>query len=304
MRDWQHIYAVANNIRRRVLEYTIKNNAGYLSQACSSAEILSALYLEIMNLGGVNSPIIAGKFCGVPSGKVQGYQRGDFYNGPKSKEFDRFILSPAHYSLVLYAALIETGRMAEQGLDEFNQDGSIVEMIGAEHSPGMEVMTGSLGQGISQAAGIALARKLKADRGRVWVFMSDGELQSGQVWEAVESMAFYKLDNMGIYIDANGYQCDGEVGSVMNIEPLDKRLESFGCRVLRINGHDAAALVDAGRYLPDEQPLAVICGTCPWQGIPALKKRAPKFHYIRFTNEIERRELEEILAEMSDGKTR
>lgn len=298
--DWFFIYRAAGGIRRRVLEYTLKNNAGYLSQACSSAEILAALYLKVMNLGSVEKPIVPAKFCGTPGKGRCGYRRGDFYNGSRSADFDRFILSPAHYSLVLYAVLVETGRMAASGLEEFNKDGGIVEMIGAEHSPGMEVMTGSLGQAISQAAGIALGRKLKQETGRVWVFMSDGEVQPGQVWEAIQAMAFYKLDNMGIYVDANGYQCDGKVSSVMNIEPLQARFESFGCRVARINGHDAGALVCAGKFFADGRPLVVICNTCPWQGIEPLKKRAPKFHYIRFSDKDERREFEDIFDRMKE----
>lgn len=296
--DLQRISRAAAGIRRRVLEYTLKNNGGYLSQACSSAEILSSLYFKIMNLGIVDEPIIPAKFVGTPGKTAKDYRRGDFYNGPKAKEFDRFILSPTHYSLVLYAVLVEAGRMSEQGLEEFNRDGGVVEMIGAEHSPGMEVMTGSLGQGISQAAGIALGRRIKGDTGRVWVFMSDGELQPGQVWEAVSSMAFYKLDNIGIYIDVNGYQCDGEVKLVMNIEPLAGRFESFGCRVLRVNGHDAGALVKAGKFRGDGRPLVVLCDTCPWQGIEPLKKRKPKFHYIRFNDEKERDEFEVVLESM------
>lgn len=300
--NWQScIHLVAAGVRRRVLEYTLKNNGGYLSQACSSAEILASLYLKIMNLGGVREPIVPGEFRGVPGKKNSLYRRGDFYNGEKRADLDRFILSPTHYSLVLYAVLVETGRMSALGLEEFNKDGSIVEMIGAEHSPGMEVMTGSLGQGISQAAGIALVRKLKGETGRVWVFMSDGELQLGQVWEAVQTMAFYKLDNMGIYVDANGYQCDGKVSSVMNIEPITARFESFGCRVKRVNGHDVKALVCAGKFSPDGRPLVVICDTCPCKGIEPIKRKEPKFHYIRFVNEGERREFESVLAEMNKG---
>jgi len=100
--------------------------------------------------------------------------------------------------------------MHEKGLEQFNRDGSTVEMIGGEHSPGMEVMSGSLGQGLSQAAGIAMARRLKGETGRVWVFMSDGEFQIGQTWEAIQTISFYKLDNICVYVDVNGYQCDGE----------------------------------------------------------------------------------------------
>jgi transketolase len=292
---------VAAGIRRRVLQHTLKNNGGYLSQACSSAEILATLYTRLMNLGPVAKPILPSKFAGVPGEGNALYRRGDFYNGPRESHWDRFILSPTHYSLVLYAVLVETRRMDEEGFKDFNQDGGILEMIGAEHSPGMEVMTGSLGQGISQAAGIALARKLKGDKGRTWVFMSDGELQPGQVWEAFQFMSFYKLDTMGIYVDVNGYQCDGRTCDVMGIEPLQGRLESFGCEVFRVNGHDLSQLMGPFSKPPAGKPRVVLCDTIPWKGVEPLKKRSPKFHYLRFTNEQERREYETVLNAMESG---
>lgn len=294
----EQIRRIAAGIRRRALEQTLRDRGGYLSQACSSAEILAVLYSAVMKLGKVKTPIVPGKFCGVPGRDNPRYRRGDFYNGPKAARLDRFFLSPTHYSLVLYAALAETGRMAEQGLADFNKDGSIVEMIGAEHSPGMEIMTGSLGQGISQAAGIALGRKLHKETGRVWVLMSDGELQIGQVWEAVQAMSFYRLDNMGIYVDVNGYQCDGTTADVMNIEPIEKRWTAFGAHTVRVQGHDIGALVKAGTAVKKGRPLVVICDTCPWQGIELLKTRAPELHYLRFTGEKERREAVSLLAEM------
>ena len=170
-KSWQdEVKRVASGIRRRVLEHTIKNNGGYLSQACSSAEIFAALYVKVMNLGKVDQPLVPKPFPGVPGPDNPGYFTGASFNGP-GKDNDRFFLSPAQYALVLYAALIETGRMAEEGLLQFNRDGSSVEMIGAEHSPGMESMTGSLGQGISQAAGTAMARKRNNEKGRVVLFM-------------------------------------------------------------------------------------------------------------------------------------
>ncbi len=293
----QKLQQAAKGIRRRVLEYVIKNNGGYLSQACSSAEMLSSLYLEIMNLGKVESPIMPLPFSGVPGQNNPDYFTGAMFNGPKAQSFDRFILSPSQYSLVLYAALIETGRMAPEGLEQFNKDGSTVEMIGAEHSPGMEIMSGSLGQGLSQAAGIAYARRLKGETGKTWVFMSDGEFQIGQTWEAMQTMSFYKLDNTGIYVDVNGYQCDGRTSSVMNIEPLDERLGSFGARVFKVNGHDIDELIAPSKLEPDGRPLVVLCYTNPYQGIEILKEYAPKFHYIRFKAEAERQRLSDFLKQ-------
>lgn len=299
MEAWKdEIYKIAQDIRLRVFEHTIKNKGGYLSQACSSAEIFATLYKKVLNIGEAKEPIKPDRFKGVP-GKTKNYQTGAIYNGPKSSEFDRFILSPSQYSLVLYAALIAVGRMHEEGLSEFNKDGSIVEMIGAEHSPGMELMTGSLGQGISQAAGIAMARKLKGEKGRVVLFLSDGECQSGQFWEALQAMSYHKLDNMLAYVDVNGYQCDGKMTSVMNIEPFDKRLESFGARVFRIDGHNVDALAALGTLEPDGRPIFILCDTDPCRGIEILEKRKPKLHYVRFASE---KEYEEYKAEFERMK--
>lgn len=282
------IYEAADRIRHRVMEYTIKNNGGYLSQACSSAEIFATLYLNVLNIEKIKEPLVPGKFKGVPGPNNPNSHTGANFNGRKSKKYDRFILSPSQYSLVLYTTLIEVGRMVEDGLSEFNKDGSVVEMIGAEHSPGLELMTGSLGQGISQAAGIALARKLKKETGRVVLFLSDGECQSGQFWEAVQCMAYHKLDNMIAYIDINGYQCDGKMTTVMGIEPFDERLKAFGARVYRVDGHNVDVLAALGKLEPDGRPIFILCDTDPCRGIDILKERIPKLHYVRFNNEEER----------------
>ncbi|MBI4786475.1 MAG: transketolase [Chloroflexi bacterium] len=295
---------VAWGIRKRVLEHTIKSNGGYLSQACSSAEILATLYVEIMKLGPSQSAAIPPPFRGVPSKDNPHPLTGAAFNGPHAPELDRFFLSPAHYALAVYAALIEVERMAPEGLAMFNQDGSTVEMIGAEHSPGMEVTSGSLGQTLSQAAGVALARRLNGDSGRVWVFMSDGEFQSGQTWEAMQALAFYRLDHVGIYVDVNGQQCDGKMDEVMKIEPLFDRLAAFGARVSRVNGHDVDALRAASDYLPDGRPLVVLAYTNPCQGLDLLEARRPKLHYVRFQNEAERKEFAAALSEMLGHKAK
>ncbi len=302
VQTWQDdVKRVAAGIRRRVLEHTIKNNGGYLSQACSSADILATLYVKVMNLGRVDAPLVPKPFPGVPGPDNPDYFTGASFNGPGPAR-DRFFLSPAQYALVLYAALIETGRMAEEGLLQFNKDGSSVEMIGAEHSPGMETMTGSLGQGISQAAGIAMARKRKGDKGRVFIFMSDGEFQIGQTWEAIQAMSYHMLDNVIIYVDVNGFQCDGKMCNVMDIEPLDKRLEAFGCRVFRVNGHDIKRLAHAGELTPDGRPMVVLCDTDAARGLDVLKSRAPKMHYVRFASKEEKERYVAAYEEMCGEK--
>jgi len=299
---WQdEVKHVAAGIRRRVLEHTIRNNGGYLSQACSSAEILATLYVKVMDLGKIKTPLVPKPFPGVPGPDNPDYFTGAAFNGP-GENHDRFFLSPAQYALVLYTVLIETGRMAEEGLDQFNKDGSVVEMIGAEHSPGMETMTGSLGQGISQAAGIAMARKRKNEKGRVFIFMSDGEFQIGQTWEALQALSFHMLDNVVIYVDVNGFQCDGKMCNVMDVEPLDKRLEAFGARVFRVNGHDIRKLADAGSVTPDGRPVVVLCDTDAARGIDVLKARAPKMHYVRFTSAEEKSWYAEALKQLC-GRT-
>ena len=300
---WQdEVKRVAAGIRRRVLEHTVRNNGGYLSQACSSAEILATLYVKVMNLGKIETPLVPKPFPGVPGPDNPNYFTGASFNGP-GPDRDRFFLSPAQYALVLYATLIETGRMAEEGLLQFNKDGSSVEMIGAEHSPGMETMTGSLGQGISQAAGIAMARKRKNEKGRVVLFMSDGEFQIGQTWEALQAMSFHMLDNVLIYVDVNGFQCDGKMCTVMDIEPLDKRLESFGCRVFRVNGHDIKRLADVGSA---SRPTAGLLSCCAIpmrrRGLDILKTRAPKMHYVRFTSQQEKDRYAAAYEEMCGEK--
>ncbi len=297
----EYTQRVANGIRRRVLDFTIRNNGGYLSQACSAAEILATLYTRVMRIGESCAPRIPPPFPGVPSKTNPHYFSGAAYNGPYKPELDRFFISPVHCALALYALLVEVGRMDAQGLEMFNKDGSTVEMIGAEHSPGHELMAGSLGQALSQAAGIALARRLKGHTGRNWVFMSDGEFWIGQTWEAVETLVFYKLDTVGVYIDANGQSADGKIETVMEIGSIRDRLAAFGVRVFEVDGHDVEALAAPAELPPDGRPLFIIARTNPCQGIPLLEERRPRLHYVRFKDEAEKQRYREFLMTMNGG---
>jgi transketolase len=281
--DDERVREAAGGIRRRVLVHTIRHGGGYLSQACSAAEILSTLYLRLMNLGPSAAPLEPGPFPGVP-GDQNGDGWGGLWNGPDDPENDRFVLSPAHYALVLYATLIEAGRLAEGALEQFNRDGSRLEMIGAEHSPGVEVTSGSLAQALSVAAGRALGRQRRQARGRIWVLASDGEFQEGQTWEMLAFANHWRLDNLVVYVDANGSQCDGPVDAVMMLEPLAAKVRAFGWRVAEVDGHDVDALAAPAEAEPDGRPVMVIARTQPWEGIPALKERTPKFHYVRFAD--------------------
>jgi len=283
----------AQRIRVRVFEHVLRNNGGYLSQACSSAELFATMYMRVMDLGPSTAPMQPPKYNGVPGPNNPDYFRGGAYNGGIRPDKDQLIFSPAHYALVLYATLIEVGRLAPEALEQFNVDGSTVEMIGHEHSPGVDTTTGSLAQGISQAGGFAMARKLLGESGRVWVLMSDGEFQEGEVWEAIAGMAFYGLDNVGIYVDVNEQQCDGTVESTMQLGALEERLASFGARAIVVDGHDVEALAAAGEPAQDGKPLVVLAKTDPTRCINLLEVRRPKLHYVRFTSDEEKAEYEE-----------
>ncbi len=265
----------------------LRNGEGYLSQACSAAEILAMLYTRTLRLAPIAEPLRPGPFLGVPGIANPGYVAGAIFHGASGPELDRFIFSPAQYALALYATLIEVGRLSPEGLDHFNRDGGTVEMIGAEHSPGIETTTGSLAQALSQAAGIALARKLRGDTGLVWVMMSDGEFEEGQTWEALATAAFHRLDNLRAVVDANGQQCDGLVSTVANLEPLPDRIRAFGATCDEVDGHDLDAL-DAAMRQRTGQPHVVVARTDPVHGVPLLAEKAPLLHTLRFASPAER----------------
>ncbi len=290
---------VALGIRRRVFEHTMRNNGGYLSQACSAAEQLAFLYNEALNLGQPVLPMIPEPFRGVPSADNPGYVTGAGYNGPFAPHFDRLFIAPAHYALVAYATLIETGRMAPEGLEMFNKDGSSVEMIGAEHSPGMEVHNGTLGIGLSTGAGLAWGRKRRGETGEVCVFMSDGEVQEGQTWEAVQAAAFHGIDNLWAIMDVNAQQCDGAMDSVMEVGDIATKLRDFGAVVCEIDGHDLPAMRQAKAEPHEGRPLIILAHTSPTQGMGFLRQRFPRLHYVRFKTEEERAAMNrEIAAEL------
>lgn len=232
--------------------------------------------------------MIPGPFGGVPSAGNPEYHTGAGYNGPAAPEYDRLFIAPAHYALVAYATLIEVGRMAPEGLEMFNQDGSSVEMIGAEHSPGMEVHNGTLGIGLSTAAGLAWGRRRRGDTGRTWVFMSDGEVQEGQTWEAVQAAAHHGIDNLFAIMDVNDQQCDGAMDSVMQVGDIRTKFLNFGAACVEIDGHDLNAMRQAIAEPHDGKPLIILARTSPFRSMSILEERFPRLHYVRFKSEDER----------------
>ena len=288
---------IANGIRTRVLSHSLHNNGGYMSQACSAAELLSCMYGGLIDLPEVSEPLLPRSFEGTPGVGGVNRRTGIDFHGGRNPNQDRLVSSPAHYALVIYAAMIETGRLHEDALNEFNKDGSTVEMIGAEHSPGFETTTGSLAQAISQASGIALARKIKGESGSTWVFMSDGEFQEGQTWEALQAASFHKLSNLKVIVDVNQGQCDGPMDQVMSIEPLASKVAAFGWEAVRVDGHDTDAIFAAGNTITDK-PLMILCYTDPVRGLPIMQERFPTLHYLRFTSEAEKSQYAAAYQEM------
>ncbi|HEY3353414.1 MAG TPA: transketolase [Polyangia bacterium] len=292
---------VARGIRRRVLGHVVAHGGGYLSQACSAAEILATLYARVLRLGPSLGPARPAPFTGVP-GPGRPTRTGAAYHGARAPDLDRLFFSPAHYALVLYAALVEVGRLDAEALDDFNRDGSTVELIAAEHSPGVEAMPGSLPQALSQAGGVALARRLRGEAGRTFVFMSDGELQEGQAWEAMAALAFHGLGGVALYVDVNGQQCDGRTEAVISAEPLAARLRAFGAVVHEVDGHDPDALAAPAAAPPGRAPLVVLAHTDPCRGCALLADRAPRLHYLRFRDDEERAAYAALLADEGWGE--
>lgn len=278
----EQIAQAAKNIRKQILGIAINRGGCYLTQACSSAELVSTLYMDILNIGPSLGSPDALPFPGVPSPTNMDYPRGSLYNGyggAEDPDRDRFFVSCCHYASVIYCALAECGRIAHSAIQKFNVDGWNMEMIGAEHSPGFENTAGSLGQTVSIAAGTAHAYKLKGNSGRIFCMLSDGELEEGQAWECFQAAAFYKLDNFIIYVDVNGQQVEGWTKNVMNIEPMVERMKAFGWEAVEVDGHNIDALKAAVNTPHAGKPLMVLCKTHPAQGIPLLEKMLPK-HFV------------------------
>lgn len=240
----EDVEQVALGIRRRALEITVARNGGYLGQACSGAEILATLHGRVL--------------------------------GPD----DTLVLSPAHYCLALWAAMVETGSLPPDALDDYGLDGAALEMIGGSGAPGMPFTTGSLAQGLSQAIGLALARRIRGLPGRVFVYLGDGELQEGQTWEALLSLAHFRLTSVVVVLDLNDSQVDGSPADVLGLEPILDKLTAFGLDAVEVDGHAPGAILAALTAVGD-RPRAVACRTRIWQGMPSLADRA-NLHFVRF----------------------
>ena len=203
---------ISLNARLLALEGIYRAQSGHSGGSFSATDILTYLYFEKMNIDPAN---------------------------PKMEGRDRFVLSKGHTAPGLYSTLAHRGFFDPARLTELRKLGSFLQgHPDMKHIPGVDMSTGSLGQGISTAVGMALAAKYQGKENRVYTLLGDGEIQEGQVWEACMAAAHYKLDNLCIVIDNNGLQIDGNIADVMSPYPIVDKLESFGFHVMAIDGHD------------------------------------------------------------------
>jgi transketolase len=219
---------IAARVRLDAIQMVLIQGFGYLGQALSSAEIFTALF--------------AGGF--LREGR------------------DRFVISPGHYVIGLYAAAAQVGRIPREALASYGKDGAALQAIGGERTPVVDMVRGSLGQRLSVGVGYAPAARLADEDRSAFVFLSDGELQEGQIWEAA-MFAAHKRDRLGLVavIDANNSQVDGPVTSVTTLEPLADKWRACGWRVAEVDGHDLEALCGAFESGVDGSPLVGIART-------------------------------------------
>ena len=240
---------VANRIRQDIIEMLAAAKSGHPGGSLSAAEILACLYFQEMRLRPAE---------------------------PRWPERDRFVLCKGHAAPVLYAALAERGYFPRERLLELRRTGAMLQgHPDMKGTPGVDMSTGSLGQGLSAASGMALAGKLDGKDYRVYALLGDGEVAEGQVWEAAMAAAHYKLDNLTAILDWNGLQIDGPTASVMNSAPLAEKWRAFGWHVLEVDGHDITALLAAFARARDAQgqPTILLARTVKGKGVSFMENQ-------------------------------
>jgi len=248
--DIKNLEDVAKNIRIGIIKAIHAAGSGHPGGSLSAADIVTTLYFDEMNVDPKE---------------------------PKKADRDKFILSKGHAGPVQYATLAEKGFFPKEDLLGLRKMGNKLQgHPDLSKVPGVEMSTGSLGQGFSVAGGMAIANKLDNNPGRVYVLLGDGELQEGIVWEAAMSSAHYKLDNLVAIVDWNGLQIDGNVEDVMEVRPIDEKFKAFGWNVMMIDGHDFKQIKDA---LSDARackgrPTVIIAKTSKGKGVSFMEDKA------------------------------
>jgi len=246
----KQLMATACKVRMGIIEGTYGAKAGHPGGSLSATEAFTYLYFKEMNVDPKN---------------------------PKWADRDRFVLSKGHTAPGLYAALAHKGFFPVEDLPTLRHIGSYLQgHPNMNETPGVDMSTGSLGQGISAAAGMALAAKYQGKDCRVYTLLGDGEIQEGQVWEACMFAAHYKLDNFCAIIDNNGLQIDGAVADVMSPYPIDEKLKAFGFEVTVVDGHDFEQLeaAFAQAKATKGKPFAIIMKTVKGKGVSFMENNA------------------------------
>jgi len=250
----------AHAIRRTVLEMCRGRGQGYAGQGLGLADLMACLYFSELR-----------------------------------EDIDHFVLSTGHSAIAVFAALHERGVYGLDELRTYGMDGSRIEESPLEGTPGFEITGGSLGQGLSQALGMALGERLRGRGGRVYCLLSDGELQEGQVWEAFMSAGHHGLDNLVVMVDNNHMQADGATAEVMTVEPVPEKLESFGIAARRLDANSIGEVLDAFAWAKEQRgrPVGLVCENVPGRDVPSFEVYE-KVHYIRAADQVWARALEEL----------
>ena len=250
IKDIEELKKIANNVRKGILEGTYNAKSGHPGGSLSISDILTVLYFNQMNVDSKN---------------------------PNSQSRDRLVLSKGHTAPALYAVLAEKGYFGKDELKKLRSiDGMLQGHPDMEKTPGVDMSTGSLGQGLSVANGMAMASKLNHEGVRVYCICGDGEIQEGQIWEAAMTSSHYKLDNLCLIVDNNNLQIDGKVNEVMSIYPLKEKFESFGFEALEIDGHNFEEIIDAFEKAKTikKKPTVIIAKTIKGKGISFMENEA------------------------------
>ena len=250
MRDHKGLKEIARNIRKDIVSMIHTSKSGHPGGSLSAVEILTALYFDEMNID---------------------------INNCKMEDRDRFVLSKGHAAPVLYATLANKGYFDREELNGLRKINRMLQgHPDMKGTPGVEMSTGSLGQGFSVACGMAMASKLDNAPWRVYTLLGDGEVQEGIVWEAAMSAAHYKLDNMVAFLDYNGLQIDGKTEDVMNIGPIVDKFKAFGWNVIEIDGHDFDQIFAALDMAKETvgKPTIIIAKTIKGKGVSFMENEA------------------------------
>jgi len=247
----QNLKDTAKIIRKDIINMIFKAQSGHPGGSLSSAEIMTLLYFEVMNIDSKN---------------------------PQMDERDKFILSKGHCAPLLYAVLARKGFFDITELDTLRKLGSRLQGHPDMHTlPGIEISTGSLGQGISASVGIALAQKMDKKDAYTYVLCGDGELDEGIAWEAFMAAAHYKLNNLIVFVDNNGFQIDGQTCNVMDLGDLHKKFDAFGFNTIYVDdGHDFDKLRNAvvSAQKSEDKPSCIICKTVKGKGVSFMENSA------------------------------